>query len=279
MYYIYSKNSKNLLPKFQYSFNNFEDFYEISKVLTKPLFGRYFIHIDATKHVNDLFKFIDVESDYKSLEVYIRVEEEQLNVVHLNKPGASMLSSKDTYDVWVELVNENNIKFDSIKTLKKVFYAIPKDYDSMLEAVNSIRQNYSSLIIHNELITEEHISKLFLLDTIKYPRQVVYQYVYMTRWRASTLKSVLEYFGNDMTYYAMKKNIKKLVTQKIDYLKTGKGSDSLKKIPFDNLLKLYNTFILSNSTDFKDVQILLMLYEKGETVDDIIYKTTCEYSD
>ena len=263
MYYVYSKSGRLALPRFNYTLNSFDKFYELSGVLTKPLVGRYAIRIQS-KSPKDIISFVRVYDNYKHLDVYIEVEADTLNYVSLHVPGLSKLDSKNNYEVWTELITEFGILFEA-GCARRLFYAIPKDYDSMYESLLLIKQEYGS----NE-VKQTDIEKLFLLESITYPRQVCIQYLLMSRWKRKTLERALSVFGNDLTFYSIRKHARQILKDKMSYLKTGKGNDLIKKIPVFNIVRMLNVLEYSNSGNFKDISVLLALYEKGENLNDYL---------
>lgn len=263
MYYVYSKSGKVTLPRFNYTLNSFEKFYELSGVLTKPLLGRYVIRIQ-TKDTKDIIQFVRSYENYKHLDVYIEVDADVLNYVNLHLPEVSKLDSKNSYEIYAELVTEFGILF-APGCAKVLFYAIPKDYDSMYEALLLIKREYGSMEVK-----QSDIEKLFMLENITYPRQVCVQYLLCSRWRKKTLERALNVFGNDITFYSIRKHARQFLKDKISYLRTGNGNDLIKKIPVYNIVRLLNVLEYSNSGSFKDISVLLALYEKGETINDYL---------
>ena len=263
MYYVYSKSGKLALPRFNYTLNSFETFYELSGVLTKPLVGRYTIRIQA-KNSKDIIDFVRVNENYKHLDVYIEVDTDVLNYVSLHLTGVSKLDTKNNYEVWSELISEFGILFDA-GCAKRLYYAISKDYDSMSESLRLIKQEYGS-----NLVTQQDIEKLFMLENITYPRQVCVQYLLMSRWRRKTLERALNIFGNDLTFYSIRKHTRQFLKDKISYLKTGTGNELIKKIPVYNIVRLLTVLEYENSEKFKDISVLLALYERGENINDYL---------
>lgn len=263
MYYVYNRSGKLALPRFNYTLNSFETFYELSGVLTKPLVGRYIIRIQ-TKNPIDVINFIRVNENYKHLDIYIEVDTDILNYISLHVPGVSKLDSKNNYEVWTELITEFNILFEA-GCAKRLYYAIPKDYDSMYESLRLIKQEYG-----NKEVKLVDIEKLFMLENITYPRQVCIQYLLLARWRRKTLEKALNVFGNDLTFYSIRKHARQMLKDKISYLKTGQGNELIKKIPVYNIVRLLTVLEYKNSNKFKDISVLLTLYERGEFIDDYL---------
>lgn len=272
MYYLYKKDKKTELPSFTYTFKGFDEFYEIASLLREPFVGHYYIRV-KTDSYEEVMSFLKVESSYPLLTVYVEVSEPLLDYILLRRPEAKVLSSKSNYDVFKELVSRYNILFDK-GCLDVMYRAIGHSYTEMAEALELVLNAYPDEV----MIKREHLSKLFILENIVYPRMVCVSYLKMDRWRKSKLKKCLEYFGNDLVLYSMRKTVRQLLKDKTLYYKTGKGSPTVKSVPMENLVKL--SYALDfNRGNFKDVLTILNLYEKGEYVYDTLQKRSLSSSD
>lgn len=266
MYYLYKKSKDNAIPTCDYMFKKFADFYDAVRLLTMPFGGRYNINVKSDSY-NDIIRFIDIESSYAHLNVYIEVSESLLDYISLYRPNVQLLGSKSNYEIYEELISKHNVLFD--KDCPKVLYfAIGHSYEDMEEALILIKQTYP-----NQLITKSEISKLFVIDDAVYPRNVMIAYLCMHRGRQYKLKKCVEYFGNDLVFYSMRKQCRKLLEDKLKYFRSGKGSGLVKIVSTNNLIKLLNVLDYGNSKTFKDVYTLLYLYEKGETLDDTLQES------
>lgn len=266
MYYLYNSKDKKKVSKCDYSFKDMKEFYEISKVLTHKLTGPYVIQIKGTNY-KDVEEFIKNSDNYKHLIVYIELQPEMYEYLQARQPNASVLNQENIYDTWVELVQRYNLVLAK-GCLKRLFFSIKHDYDAMSEAVLELKREYGDAEIDMDMIKQ-----VISIDDIVYPRNVLISYVRMERSRKTKLALCLNNFDKGLVYHSMKKNCIKLLEQKNVYYKTGKGSDLIKTIPYENLLKLYYAF-LTNSRYYYDIELLLRLYEKGEYLNDFVQKET-----
>ena len=272
MYYLYKKSKSNELPEFVYTFKGFDDFYEVAKLLEIPLVGSYYIRI-KTDSYKDIMNFIEVENSYNHLVIYIEISETLLEYIVLQKPQVSLLDSKSNFEVFKELISKYNILFDK-GCIERLYFAIGHSYIEMSEALDLIKQTYPN----TSLITNNELSRLFVIDRLIYPRSVCIMYLRLDRGRQSNLEKCIEYFGNDLVMFSMRKTARKFLDEKTKYLKTGRGSNLIKTIPMDNIVKLccaldYNRGI------FKDIRTILSMYEKGEFVNDTLQKRTYSLTD
>lgn len=271
MYYLYKKSKSVALPRFTYTFAKFEDFYQTAKVLTASLVDTYSIRIKSDSY-KDIVQFISSGQDYPWMTIYIETTQSIMDYVSLTKPNVSMLSAKSNWDTFTDLISRYGILFDR-GCIQILYRAIDHEYDSMIEALELIKQEYP-----NKKITEKEVSSLFVVDNLIYPRSVCISYLRMDRWRRSRAVKCVDYFGNDLVLYSIRKNVVGFLNEKINYLKTGKGSALIKQIPVYNIIRLYNA-LHAGRVGFKDILVILDLYEKGETVNDTLQERTLSYSD
>lgn len=271
MYYLYKKNKNAELPKINYSFNSFTDFYELSNLLSVSIRGAYNINIKSDD-TDDILYFIQNEQRYTHLVIYIQVSDSMLKFILLRKPGVSVLSSASNYELFQRLVEKYEILFNT-KCLEKMYFAIPHTYADMDESLALVKQ-----VFPNKVITEEELSQLFVLDQNVYPRSVAIAYLRMDRGRSVKLDKCVNVFGNDLVLYSIRKTVRKLRDEKLKYLKSGDGSFIVKTIPVNNLVKMLKAFDYERA-GFMDVKTILSLYEKGDYCYDIVQQRTNQCSD
>ena len=273
MYYLYKKSKSVALPNFAYTFAKFADFYEMSKVLTMSLIDSYFVRIKSDSY-KEIMEFIEKpEESYPGVIVYVETSQSLIDYITLSKPSVSLLSSKSNYETFTDLVSRYGILF-SKGCVKTLYFAIDHEYSSMVEALELIIQTYPDV----SPITEKEIANLFIVDKLIYPRSVCIMFLRLDRGRYSNLRKCISYFGNDLVLYAIRKNVKTFLDEKIKYLKTGQGSGLIKTIPTLNIVRLYNA-INSGRRSYKDITTILYLYEKGVTVDDTLQERTVSLTD
>lgn len=272
MYYLYKKSKSTELPEFQYIFKKFEDFYEIAKLLEVPLIGAYYIKI-KTDSYKDIMNFIDCAETYSTLVIYIEVSESLLNYITLQKPTVQLLESKSNYEVFKELVSKYGILFKK-NCLRTMYFAIGHSYAEMDEALELLQRTFPDV----SPITENEISRLFVVDNTIYPRSVCIMFIRLDRGRYSNLNKCIEYFGNDMVLYSMRKTARKFLEEKINYLKTGRGSKLIALLPYLNIVRLCNALDYSRGR-FMDIRTILTLYEEGVYVNDTLQERTFSLTD
>ena len=151
---------------------------------------------------------------YSTLVVYIETSESLLEYITLQKPQVSILNSKSNFEVFKELIEKYRILFDK-NCIQTMYSAIGHSYSDMDEALELLQKTFP-----NKKITVNELNKLFVIDDTVYPRNVCISYIRMDRWRKSKLNKCLDYFGNDLVLYSMRKTVRKFLDEKIKYLKT-----------------------------------------------------------
>lgn len=271
MYYLYKKSKGVVLPRFDYTFAKFQDFYDVAKVLTASLVGSYNIRIKSVIF-KDIIEFINADNAYSWLNIYIEASQDILDKIAMFKPNANFLSTKTNWDTFIELIQRYGVLFDH-GCIPVLYKAIPHDYDSMAEALALLIQEYG-----NKNITRNDIASLFVVDDLIYPRTVCIEYLRMDRWRSTHLQKCLSYFGNDLVLYAIRKNTDAYMKEKVSYLETGSGSSLIKTIPINNIIRLQHALYVGRQR-FMDITTILSLYEKGETVYDTVQNRTLSIAD
>lgn len=272
MYYLFKKSKSSELPEFDYIFKSFADFYEIAKVLDVSIYGSYHIKV-KTDSYKEVKQFVDSAESYRHLVVYIEVNDSLLSYIQLTSPGVSLLTSKSNFETFKELIQKHSILFDK-NCIKLLYFAIGHSYAEMEEALTLIKTTYPD----KSPIKEDDISKLFVIDKLVYPRSVCIMYLRLDRGRKRNLERSIEYFGNDIVLYAIRKNVRQLFDEKSKYLRTGQGSNLIKTIPLVNILNMLKCMDYERD-GFKDIRTILTLYEKGVSINDFVQKRTLSPSD
>ena len=267
MYYLSSKSTKVALPQFQYELKGFTDFYELTEVISVPLIGTYYIKIESDSYA-DIVDFLKVADNFKYLVIYIIVDESLLKYLRSRKPGITTLDTKSNYEIFEELVAKYKILFKH-GCLMTMYNAIPHTYEDISACLLELKTVFPDVVEFNET----HIGQLYPIDTNVYPRTVLLAFLKMDRGRWVKLNKSVELFGNDVVYYAMRKNMQKIVNNKIQYLKSGDGDFYSKLLPQLNIVKMAHLLLYSDRS-IKDVRTLMKIYERGELINDIIRETT-----
>jgi hypothetical protein len=272
VYYLYKKSKSVELPEFRYNFKEFKDFYEIAKLLEVPLIGAYYIRIKSESY-KDIIQFINTAESYSTLIIYIEVSDSLLNYICLQKPSVQLLESKSNFEVFKELVSKYKILFNK-NCIKTMYFAIGHSYAEMDEALELLQRTFPDV----SPITDNEISKLFVVDNLIYPRNVCIAFIRLDRGRWGQLSKCIDYFGNDLVLYSMRKTARNFLNEKIKYYKTGHGTRLIQLLPYKNIVRLCCALDYKRG-NFMDIRTILTLYEKGEYIYDTLQKRALSLTD
>lgn len=266
MYVIRKAKKKATYPDTNYSFKDFKGFYEIAENLDVPIFGKYAVII-KTEDVEQITEFINNEQRYSEFVVYIYTSQAVIDYMSLRKPDLKVDSGKSEYQTFVELIKKHGILFS--KGVDDLLYkSIEHSYEEMDNVLLRIKVEYP-----NTEITEKLLEQLVVLNKVIYPRVVLMAYLRQDRWRLQKLRKCVEQMGNDIVYWSIKKTLKKMITDKTQYLKSGINTAGIKYVDSNNLMLMYRTFVVGSGY-LTDVELLMRLYEEGVTVYDIVQEDT-----
>lgn len=262
MYVIRKAKKKATYPDTNYVFKDFKSFYEIAEFLSVPIFGKYTIVI-KTEDVSQISEFLEVEQSYAEFVIYIYTSQAVIDYLALRKSTLKVEDRKSEYNTFIELIKKHEILF--AKGVDDILYkSITHEYDEMDNTLLKIKVEYGS-----REVTERMLEELVVLNKVIYPRQVLMSYLRLDRWRLQKLRKCVEQMGNDVVFWSIRKTLKEMIKSKAQYLKSGIDNRGIKYVNSNNLAYMYRTFVIGNA-GLKDVELLMHLYEKGETVYDFI---------
>lgn len=263
MYTIIPSKKKEIVKQYDYIFKNYKAFYELAQGITYTLTGRYNIAIQ-TDDINETIQFMQNEASFDALIIDIYLPNSAVEYIRARYPGARIAESFSDYTVFMELVQKKSVYFDKyVATL--LYKSIQHDVASMEEALEKIVQEYGN----KQMITRKMLESLFIINDYVYPREVLLAYIQMDRYREVKLRKCLTQFDKSLVLNAMIKNVKQLVKDKAAYFKTGQASSQVKGVNTTNLLLMYRCLVAERGS-FNDIEIILKLYERGDTIYGIV---------
>lgn len=262
MYTVVKYTKKTDLGGYDYTFKGFDEFYRTADYLYVPLIGIYKIAV-ITHEIDDVESFISQESKYSHLSVTILMEEQALTILESHNPEAHFEETVNSYELFKQMINERSFLFDRYM-IYRLYRSIDHDTVSMMNALDKIADNNKK----GGLITEELLSKLFVLNDIVYPNQVLSRFLNMEWRRWELLHVCLSQIDNDVLVGSIVKELKKLVVAKAEYFKTGEATDRIKQLNTQNLITAYRVFVAERG-GINDAFILFKFYENGLSTIDI----------
>lgn len=262
MYSITKYTKKADLSGYDYVFKKFDEMYRTIDYLYLPLVGVYKVAIITTdtKAVND---FISNEDKYKHINVHFLMEEQAIQVIENSNPEANFEDTVNSYSIFNDMITSRKLLFDKYM-IYKLYRSIDHDTASMMNALDKIVDTYKV----GELLTEEKLSKIFVLNDIVYPSQVLLKFINMDNNRWSLFRKCIMQIDNDVLVGSVVKELRKLVSAKAAYFRSGDAPDRIKQLNTQNLMMAYRVFI-SGRTSINDAYLLFKFYESGVSAVDI----------
>lgn len=263
MFRLMKNNSRNVNVAYDFEFKEFKEFYALQHILLMSLTGKYTVNI-VTEDVKEIEKFVDEVEKYFYLNVDIHTSSKVIEILSLKKPNLPIENEKRAIDIFKELVELKQILFDK-NVLYTLYGSIGHTIEEMETAIEAVHSAYGS----NNIVTEMMIAKLFILNKTVYPRQVLLEFLWYSKYRWTKLKQCSQYMSDDVIVGAFIKNLRKLMEEKEVYMRTGAGTNLVKAVSTERLCLLYRIFVVERGK-INNMVILLQLYERGVTVDDTI---------
>lgn len=271
MYSIIPITKTTKVGNHDFIFSDFSSFYKIANTLTVKLTGAWDIGIKPI-NIQDVKDFVTIEEKYKHLRISIYLPEQQVDYLTMRDTHIHTEEKVKPFEIFQSMCSSRNLLF--AKGVQLLIYkSIDHDTDTMEQTAGLLYTEFGSF----NTITEKMVQPYFILNKTVYPRTVLLQYLWLARWRESSLKKCIASFGNDVTLYAIINNIKKLMESKCTYFKTGEATNLTKSIDTQRLCLIYRVFVVERGK-FSDVAILLKLYERGLSCYDFIQNKENQYS-
>lgn len=262
MYKIIQLKKKTFnVDYYDYVFKDFDTFYKVAANLLTPLVGTYKVCI-TIEDANKILDFIKIEDNYSHLDITIATNVSTLEYISIRSNTANVEGVISDFDVYKELIEKHEVLF-SREALRTLYNSIPHDYESMDNALSKIKEEFGESIV-----TDSMLSKLFVLNKLIYPRQVLQSFLRFDRWRWVKLKNCLTSISNDIVFYSIRKELNKMIDDKAKYIKTSSPA-YMRNVNTVNLNFAYRVFCLDN-LNIKNVELLFKLYERGVTPYDFL---------
>lgn len=247
---------------YDYVFKKFDDFYDLNTFIKFPLFGVYSIAV-VTSQIPDIIEFIRNEEKYIHLDITLFVEEAQIERLAIKLPDINISGSSGEYDTWLQMISDRELLFDDYMTYK-LYSSIEHNTAAMLDALDLLKAEYKN----GEKITRERLDRLFVINDIIYPRQVLIKFINMEKTRWKLLDMCMKQMDGGLIVGATVNNIRKMIEGKANYFNSGDSKEYMRRINTANLLIAYKVFCTErNNVD--DPFILYKFYENGLSVGEI----------
>lgn len=261
MNYLFDRKNKPVLPKMDYVFETYEDFVELSGALTTSLFGNYKMEI-ININAKELLELSRNENSYPYFNVYVPVDSAVVKELRLIAPALKLMDQTDFYSIWLEQISKYQLNLTP-DAVHKLYWAIPRNITSIIDCAIVLEDKY-----HQEKINYQMAKKALGLEDRIFSKMLCVYFIRQDRYRWQKLDTAIKQTGEQRLFYSMRKNLDYLLEEKFKHIKQGTGSDLIKTLPLDNMLRLKYAFTQYEGKT-KSIYLLLNLYEKGETYDSL----------
>ena len=265
MYVIIASRKNDMKESHDYAYKDFQSFYELASVVTVSFFGKYSCSIE-TDDVNEIQEFILNSGAYTYLSVFIYTTEQVTQYLSLYYTNLPIIECKSQFELFKSIVMEKKLLIE-IGLLSLLYASIGHKVYEMEDAVNKIVEEYGEQME----VSESMLASLFILNKTTYPKSLLVSYLKMDVYRKNKREKCLKDVGNSIALGAMIKNSKLFIKEKAKYFKTGRCDPLVKKLSTFNIAQMYRILVLERG-GFGDVGLLLELYERGLSADDIVQR-------
>lgn len=246
------------LSVYSYIVESLSDFYELVEVISVPIKGKYNILL-YSNDAPGLLNLYKVSDSYKHMNITVAIKDKNvISKLKLSLPNAEIGTQHSLYEQMLELVKQKNLVIETT-ALSKLYGSVNTSFEEIEDALNKLEEAYGKY----NLISVSDLAKIIVIREVTYPRQVMMAYLRQERYRTNTLTKSIKDFGDKMVFYAIRKNIDKIREEKLEFIRSGKGSKSIANIPLNNIMLMYYIFVINGLGLPKDPTIALYAYEKG----------------
>ena len=254
------------IEEFDFSISSISELDELLLKYYKPLLkSQYVVRIEL-KEMTDIKFLINNSAKYNVYDVHLMVSEVQFKRLQLSMPNQIKRKKMSFYEYLQEGIYKRHLLMK--KNIVRLLYSsVDKSYENIDDVLDVLHSKFGEYIY----ITEKDLSETIVVNSIVYPRTVLIQYINMDRYRSNSLRRCLADMSQDIVLGSFIKNVKLLHKQKCEYLRTGLGSNFIKRLNTYNLNLMYYHLVSSRTRNLNDICIILYLYEKGVNSHDLLH--------
>lgn len=245
-------SEKSELPKSDY-YGSYVAMSRVLPVLSYNIQGRPMIVTVTCKRLSDAQELKRSYGTKDDVEIFVLVSEALFEKLSLLYPAEVKKITK--WDVFMSMVEDRRLHFE--KRCASILYnAIDnKSREGFEQALNLLQSKFTPY----HKITKDDIAKLFYVQDVVFPRQVLIAFLTLRRDRWRLLKQCEMNFPSSLVYYAMRENLDKLIESKGKYYETGRKDYLSAQISANNLAAMKQVFL----SPIRDPYVILNFYEKG----------------
>lgn len=235
---VYNRKSK--LPDVDYVLDDIEEFYQITSVLTPKFKGKWSIVLLDIK-IKDVKEFLIDEQIPDFIDCFVLLPQNKLEPILLEFPKYQQ-KAKSNKEVYTDMVS----------TLKHLIE--PAAMWSLYSALNGNIQKLEEALtkLDNECegasITVKQVKTAFGTNNTVYASDVLEAFLMKKKHRWFLFKTLVTELGDEYAYYALFKQVRKLLSDKASYLKNEDVKNfSVNKIDAPLICYAYTLFATNSS--------------------------------
>ena len=242
----------NKFPSADYIFEDIESFSSMLPYMLPKIEGDWnIVLIDPPLDRVRIYVSTEVIPEYLNLAIYL--DKEKLGQILMENPKLHA-EKTSPWDKYLKLLADFPVQFDP-KAAKELFYRVGPETDKLERALELLKDC--------SYVTIKELNKRFVATRRVYARQVAIAFLSHERPdKCWSLYNQLEHdLGMEISYYAIRKYIRKLMKEKDAYLSNKDTKDNaVTKIDVYSVIHAF--YLFNQSTSYKQLPALLSCIER-----------------
>lgn len=239
---------------FDYVFEDVKKFEDVLPFLLPKLEGEWRILLVEPK-LSYIRTYLDTSIIPSYLNLIITVEPNQLEHLYLERPQL-VEKERTSWDIYMDLIKEFPIPMDD-KAMRELYYRTGQKEENLRAALDQL--------LDYPVITMREINRHFAPVNRVYANQVMRAFLFGRYKQAWAMLSMLEReIGSTVAFYALRKNIRKLFSEKCKYLQNETVTEkTVERVDGYTIILMYWLFETATSPD--QLYPILLMFERRET--------------
>lgn len=238
---------------FDYVFEDVSKFEAVLPFLLPKLEGAWHVMLVEPKLAN-IRTYLDTATIPSYINLVITVDPSQLEQLYLERPQL-VEKEKTSWDMYLDLIREFPVPLDD-KAMREIYYRKGPKEEDLREALNEL--------LDYQIITMRVVNRHFAPVNRVYANQVMRAFLLGRYKQAWQLLSMLEAeLGGTITFYALRKNIRRIFKEKSRYLQNESTRERLvEQVDGYTIILLY--WLFESASDPAQLYPILLMFERRQ---------------
>lgn len=238
---------------YDYVFEDILKFEAVLPFLLPKLEGEWNIMLVEPK-ISYIRAYLDTSRIPSYIHLVITLDPSQLEQLYLERPQLAV-KEKTPWDIYMDLIKEFPVPIAD-KALREIYYRVGPKEEALRGALHTLSEY--------PVITLQEVNKHFAPVERVYANQVVRAFLLKRFKNAWKMLSMLESeIGSTIAFYAMRKSIRRVFTEKCKYLQNEDTKEWLaENVDGYTIIRLYWLFESAKSP--AQLYPILLMYERGQ---------------